>query len=66
MLPRYCSNDGQTYLTALRAHEDGHVQNAKREAVAIVQLLHTIGPQSDCDLLDQKLQDLGHDILQRY
>lgn len=55
-----------TYLTALRTHENGHVQNAKREAVAIVQLLHTIGPQSDCDLLDQKLQDLGHDILQRY
>jgi len=54
------------YLAALRAHEDGHVQNAKMEATAIAQLLQTIEPQSDCDLLDQKLQDLGRQILQHY
>jgi len=54
------------YLDALRKHENGHVQNGEQEATAIVDLMRSIGLQSDCDLLDQKLQDLGQRILQHY
>jgi predicted secreted Zn-dependent protease len=59
-------NRWETYLAALRVHEDGHVKNAEREAAAIAQMLQTIGPQSDCELLNQKLLDLGQQIQQRY
>ncbi len=54
------------YLAALREHEDGHVQNAERGAIAIEQLMQTMRPQSDCDLLDQNLQAEGQQILQRF
>ncbi|MBB6247897.1 DUF922 domain-containing protein [Rhodanobacter sp. A1T4] len=54
------------YLKALRGHEDGHLENAEMAAMAIDHLLQTIGPQSDCQILDEKLQTLGQQILQHF
>lgn len=65
-VPEMLKRRWSIYLVALRTHEDGHIQNAGLEAAAINQLMQTIGPQSDCDLLDQKLHDLGQQILQHY
>jgi predicted secreted Zn-dependent protease len=65
-VPEALQRRWSTYLAALRMHEDGHLKNAEMEAAAIAQMLQTIGPQPDCELLNRKLLDHGQQIQQRY
>ena len=54
------------YMSALRVHEDGHVQNGRMEAAAIDHLLESVGPHADCGLLDRDVEELTTQIHQQF
>lgn len=61
------------YLRALEAHEEGHAQLALAAACEVQQVLHSLGPQPDCERMElaadratQAVIDRYHDLEVRY
>jgi predicted secreted Zn-dependent protease len=64
--PQDLRNRWRQYMKDLKTHEDGHRDYGIAAAADIERALHSIRPEANCRIMEKKVNEAGHAILDQY